>query len=164
MIKTREKVKIVLHGDRELVMTRSFNAPREMIFDAMTKPELLRRWMLGPDGWSMPVCNVDLKVGGSYRWVWKSDKTGAEMGMSGIYREISRPESLVNTERFDESWYPGEAISSQILTESSDRTTLTTTMQYESKAARDGVMASGMERGINDSYDRLEDLLLPEKH
>src|SRR6058998_2613091 len=96
------ELQITTRGDRELVMTRAFAAPRRMVFDAFTKPELVRRWLLGPPGWSMPVCEIDLRVGGSYRYVWKHDRTGEEMGMGGVFREIVRPERLVATERFDQ--------------------------------------------------------------
>ena len=80
--------------DREIVFTRVFDAPRELVFDAMTRPELLKRWLLGPPGWTMPICEIDLRVGGAYRYVWRS-ADGVEMGMGGIHREIVRPERIV---------------------------------------------------------------------
>jgi len=83
-----ETLKVTAPGDREIVMTREFNAPRRMVFDAFTKPELVKQWLLGPPGWSMPVCEIDLKVGGAYRYVWRRDSDGTEMGMGGVYREI----------------------------------------------------------------------------
>src|SRR5258706_16283139 len=101
-------LKLATRGDREIVMTRTFNAPRTLVFDAFTKPELVRQWLLGPDGWSMPVCNIDLRVGGKYRYVWRHS-SGNEMGMGGIFREIVAPERIVSTEKFDEAWDPGEA-------------------------------------------------------
>ena len=88
------KLKIAAAADREIVMTRIFDAPRRLVFECMTKPELLRRWLLGPPGWSMVVCDVDLRVGGAYRYVWRNQK-GTEMGMGGVFREIVRPERLV---------------------------------------------------------------------
>src|SRR5947199_8947203 len=100
---------VVARGDREIVLTRVFDAPRRLVFDALTKPELVRRWLLGPPGWSMVVCEIDLKVGGAYRYVWRHDRDGSEFGMRGVYREIVPPERLVNTESFDRPWYPGEA-------------------------------------------------------
>ena len=84
-------LEITTPGDREIVMTRVFDAPRELVFDAHTKPELVKRWLLGPDGWSMPVCEIDLRVGGAYRYVWRRDTDGTEMGMGGVYREIVPP-------------------------------------------------------------------------
>jgi len=146
-------------GDREIVITRAFDAPRKLVFDAFTKPELVKQWLLGPDGWSMPVCEIDLKVGGKYRYVWRRDKDGTEMGMGGGYREIVAPERVVATEKFDQSWYPGEAVGTFVLVEQGGRTTLTQTILYESREARDGVLKSGMEKGVVASYDRLAKLL-----
>lgn len=152
-------LKLTTRGDREIVMTRAFDAPRNLVFDALTKPELVKQWLLGADGWSMPVCEIDLKVGGKYRYVWRRNKDGTEMGMGGVYREIVAPERIVATEKFDQSWYPGEAVGTFVLTEQAGKTTLTETILYESREARDGVLKSGMEKGVVASYDRLERLL-----
>jgi uncharacterized protein YndB with AHSA1/START domain len=152
-------LKLTTRGDREIVITRAFDAPRKLVFDAFTKPELVKQWLLGPDGWSMPVCEIDLKVGGKYRYVWRRDKDGTEMGMGGVYREIVAPERIVATEKFDQSWYPGEALGTFVLIEQAGKTTLTETILYESREARDGVLKSGMEKGIVASYDRLARLL-----
>ena len=152
-------LQVTTPSEREIAMTRVFDAPRRLIFDAHTKPELVRRWLLGPPGWTMPVCEIDLRVGGRYRWVWKKEKTGDEMGIGGIYREVAAPERLVATERFDESWYPGEAVNTLVLVERGGRTTLTQTSLYESRAARDTALQSGMEKGVEVSYDRLAELL-----
>jgi len=152
-------LKLTTPSDREIAMTRVFDAPRKLVFDAHTKPELVRRWLLGPPGWSMPVCEIDLRVGGKYRYVWQHDRNGTKMGMGGVYREIRAPERLVNTERFDESWYPGEAVGTLVLVEQRGTTTLTYTMLYESPQARDAVIKSNMETGVAASYDRLADLL-----
>jgi len=152
-------LKLTTRGDREIVITRAFDAPRKLVFDAFTRPELVKQWLLGPDGWSMPVCEIDLKVGGKYRYVWRRDKDGTEMGMGGVYREIVTPERIVATEKFDQSWYPGEAVGTSVLTEQGGKTTLTQTILYESREARDGVLKSGMEKGVVASYDRLAKLL-----
>ena len=152
-------LKLTTPSERELVMTRVFAAPRKLVFDAHTKPELVKRWLLGPPGWSMPVCEIDLRVGGKYRYVWRHDSNGTEMGMGGVYREIVAPERIVNTEKFDEAWYPGEAVGTLVLVEQGGRTTLTYTMLYESREARDAVNKSNMETGVTASYDRLADLL-----
>ena len=157
----KETFKITPSGEQEIVMTRLFDAPRNLIFDAFTKPDLVKRWLLGPPGWSMPVCEIDLKVGGAYRWVWRRDSDGTEMGMGGVYREIVRPERLVFTEKFDEAWYPGEAVGTLVLFEKDGKTTLTQAMRYESRQARDAVLESDMERGVAASYDRLEEILSP---
>ena len=158
-MKNAGKLNVAAPGDREIVMTRVFDAPRHLVFDAFTNPELLKRWLLGPPGWSMPVCEVDLRVGGTYRYVWRSDRDGHEMGMSGVYREIVAPERLVATEKFDESWYPGEALGTIVLVEQGGRTTLTQTLLYESREARDAVIKSNMESGVAASYDRLAELV-----
>ena len=152
-------LEITTPSDREILMTRVFDAPRELVFDAHTKPELVKRWLLGPDGWSMPVCEIDLRVGGAYRWVWRRDSNGTEMGMSGVYREIVRPERIVSTEKFDDAWYPGEAVNTLVLIERGGKTTLMQTGLYESREARDSVLKSGMEKGVAVSYDRLAKLL-----
>lgn len=153
-----EQLKITTPTDREIVMTRSFHAPRPRVWDALTRPELLKRWLLGPPGWTMPVCEIDLQVGGKYRYVWRSGD-GTEMGMGGVYREIAQPQRLVASEKFDQSWYPGEALVTNILAEQGGQTTLTLTVLYESREARDGVLKSGMEQGVAISYDRLEEIL-----
>ncbi len=152
-------LKVTPRGDREIVMTRAFDAPRTMVFDAYTKPELVRRWLLGPGGWSMPVCEIDLRVGGAYRYVWRNDSNGAEMALGGMYREIVVPERVVATEKFDQAWYQGEALGTLVLTEQGGKTTVTQTMLYQSQETRDTVLKSGMEKGVAASYDRLAELL-----
>lgn len=154
-----ETLKLTTKGDREIVMTRDFNAPRRLVFDAFTKPELVKRWLLGPPGWSMPVCEIDLKVGGAYRYVWRRDSDGSEMGMGGVYREIVLQERIVSTEVFDKAWYPGEAVGTLVLSEQGGKTTVTQTVLYQSREARDGILKSGMESGVAASYDRLAQLL-----
>ena len=151
----KRTLEIAALGEREVVMTRVFNAPRHLVFDALTKPELVKRWLLGPDGWTMPVCEIDLRVGGKYRYVWRRTSNGKEMGMGGVYREIVPSERLVLTELFDEAWYPGESVITSTLTEQGGRTTLTTTMLYVTQKVRDEILKSGMERGVQASYDRL---------
>lgn len=156
--KQTEVLKLTTQGDREVVMTRAFHAPRRLVFDALTKPELVKRWLIGPPGWSMPVCEIDLKVGGSYRYVWRHTD-GKEMGVRGVYRDIVPQERVICTERFDEAWYPGEALLTTTLVEQDGKTTLTSTVLYVSKEARDGVLKSGMENGVAASYDRLAELV-----
>ncbi|MBE7490234.1 MAG: SRPBCC family protein [Planctomycetes bacterium] len=152
-------LKITPKGDRELVITREFAAPRKLVFDAYTKPELIRRWLTGLDGWTFDVCEVDLRVGGKYRWVWKRVSDGFLMGMGGVYREISPPVRLVATEKFDQPWYPGEAICTLDLAEKNGRTTLTQTMTYESPEALKAVLDSPMESGLSAGMDRLDKLV-----
>ena len=152
-------LQVTTSGDREIVMTRVFDAPRRLVFDALTQPELLKRWLLGPPGWSMAVCEVDLRVGGAYRYVWRH-VDGREMGMGGVLREVVPPARLVATEKFDNPWYTGDALATQVLVEAGGRTTLTLTMSYESREVRDGVLKTPMEEGVGASYDRLEELLV----
>ena len=150
--------KLNARGDREVVMSRTFDAPRTLVFDAFTKPELVRRWLLGPDGWTMPICEIDLRVGGKYRYVWRNAK-GKEMGMGGVYREVVAPERIVNTELFDDPWYPGEALVTTIFDEQAGKTTVTQTVLASTAEGRDAVLQSGMERGVIASYNRLEEVL-----
>jgi uncharacterized protein YndB with AHSA1/START domain len=154
----KNTLQITTCGERELVMTRVFDAPRHLVFEAISKPEFVRRWLLGPEGWSMPVCEIDLRVGGRYRYVWRRGD-GREMGMGGVYREVVVPERVVATEEFDEAWYPGEAVGTLLLTEQGGKTTLTQTTLYDSRATRDAVLKSPMESGVATSYDRLESVL-----
>jgi len=151
-------LQITTPSEREIVMARVFDAPRSLVFDAWTKPELLKRWLGVREGWSMVVCEVDLRVGGAYRFVWRGPD-GAEMGMGGVYREIRRPERLVATESFDDPWYPGEALDTIVLVEDGGKTTATTTVLYESEEIRDAVLESGMARGVAESYDVLAEYL-----
>lgn len=153
------KLKVEAHGDRQIVITRAFEAPRRLVFDAFSRPELVRQWLLGPPGWSMPICEIDFRVGGRYRYLWRNE-SGAEMGVGGVYREIVAPERIVATETFDQAWYPGEAVGTVVLTEQGGKTLLTQTILYDSREARDNVVASPMERGLAASYGRLENLLV----
>jgi uncharacterized protein YndB with AHSA1/START domain/effector-binding domain-containing protein len=145
--------------DRELQIVRDFHAPRALLFEAFTKPELVRRGLLGPDGWTMPVCEIDLRVGGAYRYVWKNERNGNQMGLRGTFREVVRTERVVATEKFDESWYPGEAVNTTIFEDRGDTTRATVIVLYESREARDTASRSGMERGMAAGYNRLEELL-----
>jgi uncharacterized protein YndB with AHSA1/START domain len=158
---SRGKLQVSTPSERVIVMTRVFNAPRRLVFDALTKPELVKQWLLGPPGWSMPVCEIDLRVGGAYRFVWRKDPGGKEanMGIGGVFREILAPERFVATERFDDPWYEGEAITTNQLVEQGGKTTLTLTILYESRAIRDAVLKTPMEEGLGVSYDRLAALV-----
>ena len=144
--------------DREILMTRVFNAPRKLVFDAWTKPELVRRWLLGPPGWTMPVCEIDLRVGGAYRFVWLG-QDGTTMGMGGVYREIVIPERIVNTQLFDQDWTGGETIVTLTLSEKDGRTTATTSVLYATPEARAGAAASPMATGMEIGFKRLDELL-----
>jgi uncharacterized protein YndB with AHSA1/START domain len=140
-------------SDREIVAVRVFDAPRQLVWDAHTKPEHVSRWLLGPDGWTMPVCEIDLRPGGEWHWVWRRSD-GTEMGMRGVYREVTPPERLVNTESWGGDW--PDTINTLVLTEKSGKTTVTTTVLYPSKDARDAALKTGMKEGWSTSYDRLD--------
>jgi uncharacterized protein YndB with AHSA1/START domain len=153
---------VAARRDHEVTMTRRFGAPRALVFKAWTRPELLKRWMTGPPGMTLPVCDVDLRVGGAYRYVWRT-RDGSEMGAGGIFREVTAPERFVATERFDQPWYPGEALITITFVERGGETEVTTTMRYESTEARDGVLKSGMTDGVRQSYDRVAEILETEQ-
>jgi uncharacterized protein YndB with AHSA1/START domain len=140
-------------SDREIVVTRVFNAPRRLVFDAWTNPKHLPHWMLGPDGWTMPVCETDLRPGGSWHIVWRH-ASGKEMEMRGEYREVNPPERVVSSE----SWGPGwpETLNTVVFSEQAGKTTVTITLLYASKETRDAALAAGMKTGMAMSYDRLE--------
>jgi uncharacterized protein YndB with AHSA1/START domain len=146
-------------GDLDIVMTREFEAPRHLVWEAWTRPELLRRWLLGPPGWEMVVCDMDVRVGGRYRWEWRRPSTGDQLGAGGVYREVAPPARLAWTERFDDPWYEGEAISTLELEDLGGRTRLVNVMSCATRETRDTVLASGMDTGVAHSYDLLDELL-----
>jgi uncharacterized protein YndB with AHSA1/START domain len=148
---------ITATGDRTVAMRRALDAPRHLVWEAYTKPELLKRWLGVFGGWSLAVCEIDLRVGGRYRWVWRNGDI--EMGAGGVYLEIARPERLVVTERFDDPWYPGEAVGTTEFVEQGGKTLVTITMRYESREARDAVLASPMETGLQAGFAMLEEVL-----
>ncbi|MGE5800651.1 MAG: SRPBCC family protein [Gemmatimonadota bacterium] len=144
--------------DRDAVITRVVDAPRGMVFDAYTKPELVRRWLLGPPGWTMPVCEIDLRVGGRYRYEWRS-ADGQSMGMGGTFKEVVRPTRIVATQMFDQDWTGGETIVSTDIVEKNGKSTITTTVRFASREARDAALQTGMTTGMEAGYERLEQLL-----
>ena len=149
---------ITTPSDREIAMTRVFAAPARLVYDAHTKPALLKRWLGVFGGWSLSTCEIDLRVGGKYRWVW-SKASGTEMGMGGTYQELVTNARIVANEAFDNPWYEGQCLVTTEFVETDGKTTLTATMRYDSKKIRDGVLKSPMETGIVASYDKLAALL-----
>ena len=143
-------------SDREIVITRVVDAPRRLVFEAWTNPEHVPQWLLGPEGWTMPVCEIDLRVGGTWHYVWRKDD-GAEMAMTGTYREIVPPERIVSTERWGPEW--PETVNTVQLVETAGRTTITITVLYPSKEARDMALQTGMKEGMNQGFARLDELL-----
>lgn len=161
---TIDKAQITLPSEREVKVTRSFKAPRALVYKAYTEPKLVQRWLLGEPGWSMAVCEMDVRVGGKFRWRWRNDQDGSEFGFTGTYRELQPPSRIVNTEGYDpgtvDFGYPGEdAIITYTFTEDAGVTTLTTLMDFGSKEARDAAVATGMTDGMEQSYQLLDTLL-----
>jgi uncharacterized protein YndB with AHSA1/START domain len=155
------KLKVTLPGDREVVMTRSFDAPRALVWDAMTRPEMIRKWLFAPPGWTMTTLEDDLRVGGKFRWAWSGPDGAVAMSMRGEYREVVPPERVVRTETFEFGCpaQSGEQLASIVLTEQGGKTLLTLRLLYPTKEARDGAVASGMEGGVSAGYDRLEEMV-----
>jgi len=143
-------------SDLEVQITRVVDAPRRLVFDAWTNPRHVPQWLLGPPGWTMPVCEIDLKVGGAWRYVWrKSD--GTEMAMAGTYREVKPPERVVWTERWGPEW--PETMNTIAFAETGGRTTVTMTIKYPSREARDAALQTGMKEGMDAGFARLDELL-----
>jgi uncharacterized protein YndB with AHSA1/START domain len=143
-------------SDREIVVTRLVAAPRKLVFDAYTNPAHVRHWMLGPQGWTMPICEIDLRVGGAWHFVWRRSD-GTEMEMRGVYQEIVPPERIVCTEAWGGDW--PETLNTVSLAEEDGKTTITQQMRYPSKEAREAALKTGMQEGMSESFDRLNEYL-----
>jgi uncharacterized protein YndB with AHSA1/START domain len=143
-------------SDREVVITRVVSAPRGVVFDAFTNPRHVPNWLIGPEGWSMPVCEIDLRPGGRWRYVYRKGD-GSEMTMQGSYREVAPPERLVSTESWGPEW--PETVNTMVLTETEGLTTITITVRYPSKEARDAALKTGMKEGMDQGFARLDTLL-----
>jgi len=160
----KEKAQVTLPSDREVKVVRSFRAERPVVYRAFTEPALVQRWLLGPPGWSMPVCEMDVRVGGRYRWRWRNSEDQSEFGFFGTFREVQPPSRLVHTETFD----PGslgnvhpesESLVTVAFVEDSGLTTVTTLIDFGSKEARDAAVATGMTDGMESSYQLLDQVL-----
>ena len=143
-MKNTGTLKVTLPDDTSVLLERTFDAPRHLVWKAMTEPELVKKWY-GPRGYSLTVCEIDLRVGGRWRYMLRGPGGPPDMGMSGEYRELSAPDRLVSTESMDD--YPGEAIVTVTLVETNGKTRMTSLVQYASKEVGDAVIASGMEHG-----------------
>lgn len=160
-----EKAAVSFPSDREVEVRRSFRAPRALVYRAYTEPALVRQWMLGPGGWSMPICEMDVRPGGSYRWRWRSDDGGGEFGFYGTFQEVEAPSLLVHTESFDPGTQGGShgdgppAVVTTVFADEGEWTTVTMTMDFGSKATRDAVVATGMTDGMEKGHQRLDQLL-----
>jgi uncharacterized protein YndB with AHSA1/START domain len=150
--------KVTTPSDCEIALTRLFDAPRHLVWEAMSKPEHVRRWWGALDDMhTMSVCEIDFRVGGTWRFVGRSPQ--GEYGFHGEYREIDPPERVVFTEIYDPFPDDGSVVTS-VLTEEGGKTRLTVTARYRTKEVRDFVIGTGMEKGAAISYDRLEDLVI----
>lgn len=145
-------------GEHEIVLKRLFASPRGWVFDAFTKPKLLKGWLFGVPDSALVMCRVASKTGETFRYVWRNPD-GTEMGMSGVCLEFKRPDRLVATEKWDSPWYPGEAVGSIALLEQDGVTELTQTLRYESPQAREIVLSTQIEHAVAMGYDRLAELL-----
>ena len=155
---TTPTITLARPNDRDLTITRTFKAPRALVFDTFTKPEWLTKWLIGPDGWALTVCEVDLQPGGRFRYVW-TKPNGKQMGMGGRFVEVTPPSRVVHVEIFDEDWTGGETQVTTELTEAGGVTTMTMTVRYASEAAREGALTTGMASGMEMGYARLDALL-----
>ena len=155
-VKNSDDLTVTTPTDREILMTRVFDAPRQLVFDVWTNPEHLPQWLLGPEGWTMPVCEVDLRPGGAWHFVWRR-ADGTEMEMRGEYREVTPPERVVSTESWGGDW--PETLNTLILSEEDGKTTITNRVLYPSKEARDAALQTGMKDGVSASFDRLAEYL-----
>jgi uncharacterized protein YndB with AHSA1/START domain len=142
--------------DTQVVITRVVDAPRRIVFEAFVDPKHISKWLVGPEGWTMPVCEMDARPGGAWRYVYRKDD-GAEMTLSGTVKEIRPPERLVSTETWGPEW--PETVNTLVLTESGNQTTIVMTVTYPSKEARDAALETGMKEGMDQGYARLDQLL-----
>jgi uncharacterized protein YndB with AHSA1/START domain len=147
-------------SDREVVVTRVVNAPRRLVFAAWTEPRHLQRWLTGPEGWTMPVCEIDLRPGGRWRYVYRK-ASGKEMTLTGSVLEVVPPERFVTTESWGPEW--PDTVNSLVLTEAEGRTTIALTITYVSKEARDAALDTGAMDGMNRAFELLDELLDAER-
>jgi uncharacterized protein YndB with AHSA1/START domain len=157
-------LQVTLPSDREVRVTRTFNAPRQLVWDAHTKPELVRKWQTGYPGWEMAVCDMDVRVGGAYKRRWKNREDGKQFGFFGTFTEVKPPSKLGHDEYYD----PGDmdyamptgdpCIVTLELSEQNGATALVCNMKFASKEARDSAVSTGMTDGMEYSYARLDDL------
>lgn len=162
---SNDKALVSLPSDTEVRVTRDFKAPRTLVWQAHTEPKLFQRWIGGYPGWSMPVCEMDVRLGGKYRWRWRSDEDGKEFGFHGDYREVDAPEKMVHAEYYDPGNFGGAmptdnpAITRTTFTEKNGITTLVMLIEYGSKEERDAAISTGMTDGMETSYERLDKLV-----
>ncbi len=154
-----DQVTVTTPSDREIRVTRTFDAPRERVFEAWTTPSILKQWLFGPDGHSLESCEIDLRVGGALHYLWRLPD-GKRMGLSGVFREVKPPDRLVHTEQFDPDWTGGETLVTTDFIGQAGRTRVDVLIHYPSREARDGALQSPMAEGMEMGYARLEKILL----
>jgi uncharacterized protein YndB with AHSA1/START domain len=159
-----EKAQVSMPSDKEVKVTRSFKAPKALVYRAYTEAALMRRWCGGHPGWTMPVCEMDVRVAGTYRWRWQSNEDKTEFGFSGEYREVEPGARIVHTQRYDAGTTgigmgSDDSLITVTFTESVGVTTVTTLMDFGSKETRDAAVATGMTDGMEQSYQSLEGVL-----
>lgn len=156
-----QSLQVTTPSDTTIVMTRSFNAPRKLVWEAMTTPEKMRRWMLQPPGWTLTACECEARVAGTLRVVSKSPEADPAMMLLGVFTEAVQPERMVHTEIM--LLGDGQPIGSQVetheFTEKGGVTTMRITQVYASKEARDGAVSSGTSEGMEACYKHLDALL-----
>jgi len=163
--KITQPAEVSLPSDTEVRVTRDFKAPRRLVWQAHVDPKLFQRWIGGYPGWSMPVCEMDVRTGGKYRWRWRTDDGGQEFGFFGEYSEVEAPVRMIATEYYDPGTMGGAmdanspTINHTSFTENNGVTTLVTLLKYVSKEARDAAISTGMTDGMEVSYARLEKLV-----
>ena len=151
-------MEVTTPSDLEVQMTRVFDAPRHLVYQALTSPDLMKRWLIGGADWPLSTCDMDVRVGGAYHWVW-SGPNGQEMGMNGVFTEVSPPDRMVHSQKFDQAWTPGENQVTTTFEERGGQTIVTVTTLFPSTETRDGMLKGGMAEGAAQGYDRLEQLL-----
>lgn len=165
MIARANSAEVTLPADGQVEVTRSFNAPRTLVYEAYTKPDLMRRWLVGYPGWTMPVCEMDVRIGGTFRWRWQNEADESEFGFHGEFLAVETPSLLRHTQAFDPGTLggtmgDGEAIVTVTFTEDDKGvTTVSTLIDYGSNESRDAALSTGMTDGMEQSYQLLDELL-----
>lgn len=148
-----------MEGDRSLRFKRFFEAPPGLVFDCLTKAELVQKWLTGPPPMQMVECEIDAKVGGSFRYAWSGPNGEHRFGMKGTFKEISVPDRIVHTEVFDEDWTGGETLCTTLLIPQENGTMMDLLVQYATPEARAGAMQTDMKDGMSQSYDKMDGIL-----
>lgn len=175
MTRAQAKLGVATPNDLQIVMTREFDAPRQLVWRAMTEPGLLRQWLFAPPDWKMTVCEMDVRVGGKFCWAWNGPDGKPALSISGEHREVTPPARIVHTERMEmgpgagscgpesEGGEPGEVLVTLELDEHGKETKMKMTISCPTKEVRDAMLASGMDQGMEAGYRRLDAILAEQK-